>query len=404
MSKIIKTFLILLSLSIAAGLVFYKFSPIFWSQEKMLAESAKLLQQRFNDQMLIESSGWSLRKIYVTEGQLFVIMNFPRQSQGGIARSAPVFSELVRQCPVVGEDSYWDNGYAQPFTIYLSNEGKSNARSIARCSSALDRAAHDRIKEAGLLSGAEVEIYPKEDDDPQLLDAAAAEGSPSYNQAVEAMRRDDTKLLQEYLNTRPELVALYDRVGHTLLYESSSPVEVKILIGYGANLNVRQRNGPTVLGRLSEMGFASYSVVKTLINEGADATQVGPEYARTGKIARLLLDNGAPITNNSLYEALSNKNDFSVAEALYAKGARLNTTTLVPSPLHSLIDNASSKYVGGPLEEKLSRIEMALKLGADPDRRQDGLTALEYVQQQPEWNGRDEVITLLRQHKMNASR
>jgi len=384
--------LALLTSSVIAYLYLDLFSS-FWSEEKKLSESVKLLQQRFSSQVSFDLSGWSLRNIYVADGELFVIVDFP-PSTVGQSRMAPVYSELVRYCPVVDQDRYWDKSFTQPFTLYLANAGKGSARTIARCIRSFDKEMYDRIATTGSVSGSQLVVIPNEGEERQMLDSAAANGIPSFNQAKEAMYFDKLKELQAYLNERPELVDLYDGSGQTLLFLSDTPEEVKILIGYGANLNIKQRNGPTVLGWVSELG-RSYSTVKALIEAGADVNQVDVAFSRTGKVAELLLKNGAQVSDSSLFNAIVDRNNVDVAEVLYSYGARLDKTSLVSSPLHFIIDSIKRGY-SGDLEKNLEMFGTAIRFGASLEKRVNGLTPLEYAQRQPDWDGREEIIAILR--------
>ena len=373
----------------------YNSFSMFWPEEKKLSESAKLLQQRFKQQASFEGSGWSLRDIYVADKQLFVLVDFPPESLGA-SRSAPVYSELVRYCPIFRQDSYWEENYAQPFTIYLVNKGENSAKAIARCSKRVNEEIYERITTTGTISGSQPVVLPKEGEDPQALDSAASKGDPSFNQAEEAMRFGKIKVLQEYLNKRPELVELYKSGGHTLLFYSMTPEDIKILIGYGADPNIKIRNGPTVLEWLSGIRRSS-NTIKALIEEGADARQVAPQFAINGEIAELLLESGAPITENSLFEALKTSR-LDVAEVLYAHGASLDGTTCVASsPLHYLIDEVKRNY-SNDLEKELRKVKAALRFGASLDEQVGGLTPLEYIEQQPDWDGRNEIITMLRNY------
>lgn len=387
--------LALLSFAVIAYLYSDVFS-FFWSEDKKLSESGKLLQQRFSNEEFMSFSGWSLRNIYASDGKLLVIMDFPSPRVAGKILKAPVYSELVRYCPVVDQDSYWDKSFTQPFTLYLANAGKSRARAIARCTRSFDKQMSDRIATTGSVSGSQLVVRPKEGEDPDVLDSAAANGVPSFNQAQEAMHLDKFKELQGYLNERPELVDLYDGGGETLLFSSDTPEEVKILIGYGADPNIKRRNGPTVLGWVSEFG-RSYGAVKVLIEAGAEVDQVEVGFARTDKIAKLLLKKGARVSDNSLFKAIVHRSNLDVAEVLYAHGARLDRTTLVSSPLHYMINSVKHRY-SGDLEKQLQMFDAAIRFGASIEKRENGLTPLEYVQSQADWDGREEIISMLRAH------
>jgi ankyrin repeat protein len=375
-------------------------SPKGSSDGLPVQSAVEILHRHFASSPRLDQSGWSVRDIYEKDEQLYAVLDFPDKSLDGKARLAPTYRQLLALCPVVAVDDYWRHASAKPFSLYLSKVGKSGAIQMTLCTSSFDEAAFARA--AGLVPNEDLPpvVLPPENVDPDSISAQLSQGSPSFNQALEAMEDDDNTRLQRYLMQRPELVHFYDSRGTTLLFSASSAAEAIVLVAYGADPNVQLRDGPTVLGWASTYKNRA-GVVSRLIDMGANAKYASPELAASKKIAELLLANGAVITENSLNDALANHH-VEAAAVLYERGARLETANKYhlegTTPLHyalKFVPHHSEKVLPYQLEEIEAFIKYTQNVNA-PDA--NGVTPLASVAQQKPWHGQEKILELLRRY------
>jgi hypothetical protein len=337
---------------------------------------------------LFEFNKWKLRQIGMAGDDLVVTAEIPKDS----ARRPhpPTVSQVVHHCPLFGFDDYWDQDFAKPFTIYLSKEGSSKAITLVRCGRLLNQSRYHRMTGQKKQDN-EPEMHPLPGEDAAALNAAAENGDPSFAVASSAVSGDKANDVIGALKQRPELVDLYDGSGKTLLFDARSPKIVRILVGHGADINHLADGESTPLQWAAETS-ASVETLQTMIWEGADVNLTYPEEAATAEIAELLLDEGAPVGDDALIEALRfHEND--IAGVLYAHGARFDPGSST-SPLHHLAGLAleSRQTV---LENRVEAFRLACEYGADPQRLSGNQTVLAYVMSRPDSSVRAELLKIL---------
>ena len=375
----------------AVGLSTLRLAPSLWPHKRIVEQSARRLEEYFERTNVISEQGWRLRSVEKNSESPIVIVDFPAHA-GDRARSAPIYSELIRLCPVHPTSGYWRDSYVLPFTVYLVDEGKTAARTIAHCD---HRYNVEVVKAYGSGEGFphhEIEVAPAEGEAAEEIQQRITSGNPSYVEVQAAMRNNKNRELQLALSRRPELVRTYDTSGSTLLFDADTPEEAMVLIGFGANPNAQMRNGWSVLSWASEH-HGNTSLVKILLDSGAEVESARPEYVRTPELARLLIDRQAPITNDSLFEAIR-EGHLEVARVLYGAGARMDRTSLTASPLHFFVGEALGASAS-MVEGKKSRLQTAIELGAPAERTYRGRSLWEFIAQHPNSKRRQEVIAIL---------
>ncbi|MEM7706847.1 MAG: hypothetical protein AAF358_14910 [Pseudomonadota bacterium] len=351
-----------------------------------------LLRQHFGADTALEETGWKLRDISGAGDRFVVVLDFPPAGSG--SRSAPVFTELVALCPVTSSDAYWTNKHAQPFSLFISRSGKKGAEAMAFCTRSFDYDAYRRLTDPRSIAREPLTNLPPADADPESLNRMVEQGSPSFAEAQRALMDDDTGRLQDILFARQELVEAYTGGGRTLLFDADSASEVKVLIAFGANPNVADSDGVPLLEWHAQLGENRLAVLRQLIEMGAAARHVRPEYAGTPEVALLLLDNGAEATGDSLLEAIRAGMP-GVPQVLYDRGARLDQAPNQADVLHSLV-RSSNLYTEAQLPGWLNRLERFVALGGDinlPDG--SGVGVLSVATQTEPWHGKDALIERL---------
>lgn len=356
-------------------------------------ESLSGLRTHILAEMSYQGSGWDVRDIYRAEGRLFAVLEFSPVEEGGQAGAAPVFSELVRLCPVTDRDDYWQSEYAESFTLYLARKGRQGAEAMAFCTPQIDALTYDRLIDRHSATLESPQQLPPPGSDLEVLNRQLGEGTPSFNDARSALDYQDLRKLQEILFARPELVDMYSSQGRTLLYEAENASAVSVLIAFGANPNVADGDGITAIGWLSQL-TSREGAVKQLVEMGVNAKDSYPEYAASAEIAELLLRHGATVSDQSLYTAIENGMP-GVAEVLYEHGARLKDSPLPDGVLHSLIRGAQAAGESD-LPTHLAKIERFADFGADlNEKNRYGMTPFQAASQAEDWYGKSELVALL---------
>ncbi|MEM9182879.1 MAG: hypothetical protein AAGB27_06950 [Pseudomonadota bacterium] len=351
-----------------------------------------LLRQHFGADTALAGTGWKLRDISGAGDRFIVVLDFPPAGSG--SRSAPVFTELVALCPVSSSDAYWKHRRAQPFSLFLSRSGKKGAEAIAFCTRSFDYDAYKRLTDPRSIAQEPLTKLPPAGSDTALLDKAVGEGSPSFEEAQRALAEDNTGRLQDILFSRQELVETFTGGGRTLLFDADSASEVKVLIAFGANPNVADSDGTPLLEWHAQLGDNRLAALRQLLEMGAAARHVRPDYAGSPEIALLLLDNGAEATGESLLEAIRAGMP-GVPQVLYDDGARLDQASNQADVLHSLV-RSSNLFTEAQLPERLNRLERFVALGGDinlPDG--SGASVLSVATQMEPWHGKDALIERL---------
>lgn len=371
-------------------------SPPPATTRDMAFESAEWLDQayRADPPYPLEDGDWSLRTFIVAGDDLRVVVDYP----AGAASQPPTYSEIMQLCPIAGAEDYWEQSFAQPFTIYLSDYGDGRVQTMARCDRSFDFARYEIVTGQAEPDPA-TSILPREGESSDDLEAAASDGDPSFEAVSKMLHREQLRDVEDALRKRSELVRLYDEFGHTLLYDAQSPEAVRMLIGYGAEPNVSTRNGEvTPLQWLAETG-ASFPTLEAMVRNGAQPGRTHPGSVRNPEIVEFLLDGGAPVSGNALFDAIASYR-FDVADLLFERGADINTTTSA-SPLHYLASQTrrNVRAPGDSVEEQLAKnieaFRRAVRYGADPDRREADLTIREYLEANRGWAGRDRLLAIL---------
>lgn len=376
----------------AVGLSTLRLAPSLWPHKRIVEQSARRLEEHFEETNVISEQGWRLRSVEKSGKAPIVVVDFPAHA-GDRARSAPIYSELIRLCPVHPTAGYWEDSYVLPFTVYLVDEERAAARAIVRCDHRYDIHVVEAYGSGRGFPHHVVEVAPEEGETAEEIQQKITSGSPSYVEVQAAMRNNNNRELQLALSRRPDLVRTYDTSGSTLLFDADTPEEAMVLIGFGANPNAQMRNGWSVLSWASEHRDNA-SVVKILLDSGAEIASARPEYARSAELARMLIERDAPITNDSLFEAIR-EGHLDVARVLYDAGARMDHTSLTTSPLHFFVGEALGA-TASTYEDKKLRLQAAIELGAPAERTYRGRSLWEFIAQHPNSNRRQEVIAILK--------
>jgi hypothetical protein len=352
------------------------------------AETVNLIRKHLENHTSLKTYAWLYRTVYTVDGNYFAIIDFPKN-----ARYAPTYPQLLALCPNPTESHFWIQSEAKSFLLYLTRPGKKNAIQIARC---IKDIQHPGNKNTPKPDTPPI-IYPPENADLALLKKAAAEGSPSFNDAKIAINANDMGLLQKYLLKRPELALLYDETGQTLLSDANRLDEIMILMAFGAEANIQLRDGETILTRVT--GNSSLRTVTQFVELGANPKYCRPEESFAPESAEFLLKNGAPISSDALSNAMGN-GKFDIADILYQRGARLETTEFYKKNglilLHKEIEHIlliiDNKYFDYYLKVAETYIRYTENIQAVD---KSGKTVLEMTQAS-ESIGKEAIIKLLR--------
>jgi hypothetical protein len=354
-----------------------------WLDAFFRAETPNVLMNR----------GWSLRTFIVGAEDLKLMVEYPADASS----QPPAYAEIMELCPIAGVDGYWRQSFAQPYMIYLSGYDNSDGKTLARCDRSFDHARFEVVS-GRVVPAPETLILPREGDDSAALKAAAASGEPSFDEVSKMTNGNRLDDLEDALMQRPELVTLYDNFGHTLLYDAYTAEAVRLLVGFGADPNViSDVGGVTPLQWHAESG-TSMATLESLVHNGALPGRTKPEFVKDRDIAVYLLDLGAPIAENALLEALA-EHRFEIAALLHERGADIGATTSV-SPLHYVAERTRmNRRLPGDtrklIDADIEAFRRALRYGADPQRRSEGATVREFLEAEPDWAGRDDLIAVL---------
>lgn len=357
------------------------------------------LKHHFETSSDFKYGKWTLGDVYFKNKHPLVQLTLPVDLTQYINRLRAQLS-IKLLCPVAGTDDYWKHESAKPFLIYLSGDN-GNAKAMVYCTKAFDKTEYNKAQSPSQYP-AKMLVLPPENADLNKIDAQLSAGKPSYKDAQKALDDHDVISLQNYLMERPELVHMYSSGGRTLLFDADTINEVYMLLAFGANPNVKERDGLSVLEWTARVED-NVPQTKQLINMGADAKLVSPDYVGSAKLASLLLDNGAVITEDSLQNALRDYK-LGAAEALYEHGARFNKDAYGYNRyLHNAVRDTfydNDFLFKGGFKKTEAYVKYLDDLNLEDDQ---GLTALDIAKSGPEFFGKQQIIDLLVSHGAKES-
>jgi hypothetical protein len=361
-------------------------TPVVTTPEIPPIETVNLIREHLENHPLLKTYVWLYQTTFTAEGSYSAVIDFPEN-----ARYAPTYPQLLALCPNPTESNFWNQPAAKPFLIYLTRLGSEKAMQIARCTKDMTHPSNRKVPKPDTPPA----IYPPENADLVLLKKEAAEGSPSFNDAKEALKTYNKNLLLRYLIKRPELASLYDETGRTLLFYEHGIDQIIILIAFGAEPNIQLRNGDSILTEVT--GSSEFSSVKKFVELGANPKYCKPEHSFRPESAEFLLEHGAPISPDALENAMGN-GKYEIAEILYKHGARFETDEFYKKyglqPLHQKIKYVLSR--NDDIPALMKEVELYIRYTENIQAvDKSGLTALEFTDIN-EGIAKEQIIKLLR--------
>ncbi len=154
----------------------------------------------------------------------------------------------------------------------------------------------------------------------------------SVSELIKAVENSNKEKIIEIISQHPELLNTQDFAGHTPLSSVSDLKTAKLLLAYGANLNIENSLGYDALNYMFSIQSPNPDIIKFLIEHGANVNTVSnDEYAplhmvRHADIAKMLLEKGADINKQNTYgqTPLHLAKNAQIAQLLIENGANLN--------------------------------------------------------------------------------